>query len=67
MEANLKILRFHKVAEKTGLSKSSIRGRIKQGDFPSPIQLGPRAVGFVEAEVNDWLQQLINGNRAAVH
>lgn len=56
---DLTMLRFPKVVTKTGLSKSSIRGRIKSGDFPAPIPLGPRAVGFVAHEVDAWLHALI--------
>lgn len=62
----LRMLRFPNVVSKTGLSKSAIRGRIKSGDFPSPIPLGPRAVGFVAHEVDAWLQGLIADARRTV-
>jgi len=29
--------------------------KIAAGDFPAPIKIGQRAVGWLEAEVNDWL------------
>lgn len=29
----------------------------KAGQFPKRIQLGPNRVGWVEAEVLDWLEQ----------
>lgn len=57
--SDLRMLRFSNVVTKTGLSKSAIRGRIKTGDFPAPIPLGPRAVGFVAHEVDAWLRGLI--------
>lgn len=59
----LRILRFPDVVTKTGLSKSAIYGRIRSSEFPAPVPLGPRAVGFVEQEINDWLKQLINRSR----
>ncbi|MDZ7852012.1 MAG: AlpA family phage regulatory protein [Halomonas sp.] len=30
---------------------------IHAGDSPAPIQLGPRAVAWVESEVNGWIGQ----------
>ena len=59
----LRILRFPDVVTKTGLSKSAIYGRIRSSEFPVPVPLGPRAVGFVEHEVEGWLEQLIDHSR----
>lgn len=53
------ILRLPTVKARTGLSRSTIYLRIAQGAFPKPIPLGGRAVGWVEEEVDDWLQQKI--------
>ena len=58
------ILRLPAVKARTGLSRSTIYLRISRGEFPSPISLGPRAVGWVEAHVEEWLTQRIeNGAR----
>jgi len=35
--------------------------------FPKPVSLGGRAVGWVEAEIDDWLNQQIEANRKAAH
>ena len=32
----------------------------KAGLFPKRVQLGPNRVGWIEAEVLDWLQQRID-------
>lgn len=64
------ILRLPSVKARTGLSKSSIYLRVSEGSFPKPISLGGRgrrAVGWIEAEVNDWLNQQIEASRKAVH
>jgi prophage regulatory protein len=53
------ILRLRAVKERTGLSRSTIYLRISKDCFPRPISLGGRAVGWIEAEVNEWLQQHI--------
>lgn len=61
--SGLRILRFPDVVTKTGLSKSAIYERIRSSEFPVPVPLGPRAVGFVEHEVEGWLEQLIGHSR----
>ena len=50
---------------RTGLSRSTIYLRIAEGSFPKPVSLGGRAVGWIEAEVNDWLKQQIETSRQA--
>ena len=60
----LNILRFPAVVNKTGLSKSAIYGRIRTREFPAPVHLGARAVGFVAQEVDEWLMSLIQQSRA---
>lgn len=59
------ILRLPTVKARTGLSRSTIYLRISEGHFPRSISLGGRAVGWVEAEINDWLQQKIEASRQA--
>lgn len=57
------ILRLPTVKDRTGLSRSTIYLRIASGEFPKPIPLGGRAVGWLESEVNDWLEQKIKAAR----
>lgn len=59
------ILRLPTVKARTGLSRSTIYLRIAEGSFPKPVSLGGRAVGWIEAEVNDWLNQQIEASRKA--
>lgn len=58
-----KILRLPKVKSCTGLSRSTIYLRISEGNFPAPVSLGGRAVGWIEAEVDEWLNQRIEASR----
>ena len=58
-----RILRLSEVRARTGLARSTIYLRIAQGSFPKPISLGPRAVGWIEAEVDAWLRQQIEASR----
>jgi prophage regulatory protein len=59
------ILRLLAVKARTGLSRSTIYARVSQGTFPKPVSLGVRAVGWVEAEVQEWLQRQIEASRKA--
>jgi len=62
-----RMLRLSTVQAHTGLSRSTIYLRISEGSFPKPVSLGGRAVGWIEAEVNDWLNRQIEASRKAVH
>ncbi|MCG7969989.1 MAG: AlpA family transcriptional regulator [Candidatus Thiodiazotropha taylori] len=62
-----RILRLPIVKARTGLSRSTIYVRISEGRFPKAVSLGNRAVGWVEAEINDWLNQQIESSRKADH
>jgi prophage regulatory protein len=59
------ILRLPAVKTITGLSRSTIYLRIAQGTFPKPVGLGGRAVGWLEAEIQEWLQRRIEVSREA--
>ena len=59
------ILRLPAVKASTGLSRSTIYLRVSQGTFPKPVSLGGRAVGWLEAEIQDWLQRRIEASRKA--
>lgn len=59
------ILRLPAVKTRTGLSRSTIYLRVSQGTFPKPVSLGARAVGWVEAEIQEWLQRQIETSRKA--
>ncbi len=60
------ILRLPNVKASTGLSRSTIYLRISQGTFPKPVKLGGRAVGWVQTEVQEWLQRQIEASRRTV-
>lgn len=57
------ILRLPDVKTRTGLSRSSIYLRIANGEFPRPISLGGRAVGWIEADIDCWLAEKIEASR----
>lgn len=57
------ILRLPAVKIQTGLSRSTIYLRVSEGGFPKPVSLGGRAVGWLEAEIQEWLQRRIEASR----
>ncbi len=59
------ILRLPAVKARTGLGRSTIYLRVAEGTFPKPVSLGRRAVGWVEAEIQQWLEQQIEASRKA--
>ena len=38
---------------------------VKSGTFPRQVQLGPRAVGWLESEVSDWIAERVRMARGA--
>lgn len=57
------ILRLPEVKSRTGLSRSTIYARIKEGTFPSSVSLGARAVGWIDSEIQQWLEEKIEKSR----
>ena len=55
-----RILRRQLVERQTGLSRSKIYDLITHDDFPRPIKIGARAVGWVEADVEAWINSRID-------
>ena len=58
----IRMLRLSQVATITGLSKTKIYQLQIQGDFPMRVQLSPRRVAWVEAEVQAWLAARITSS-----
>ena len=57
------ILRLPEVQVRTGLSRSTIYDRVKHSRFPPPINLGPRAIGWLESEVAEWITERVRETR----
>ena len=58
-----KILRLIQVKEKTGLSTSAIYLLMSGDEFPQSINIGVRTVGWIESEIDDWIEQRIQESR----
>lgn len=51
-----RILRLKPVTARVGLAKSTLYKLIANDNFPKPIKLGARAVGWLESDIDAWLE-----------
>jgi len=49
-----RFLRLHDMVASTGLSESTIRRRVRDGDLPKPTALTTRCVGWWERDFEAW-------------
>ncbi|MDH4229223.1 MAG: AlpA family transcriptional regulator [Nitrospirota bacterium] len=58
-----RILRLPEVKNLTGLSRSTLYNYISRNEFPAPVGLGPRSVGWLEGDIQSWIDQRIAASR----
>lgn len=54
IEKNSRMLRISSLVEKTGIPKSTIYAKMKNGLFPQPYKLGTSSF-WKEQEIDEWL------------
>ena len=59
------IMRLPQVTKAIGLARSTIYKRVAAGTFPKPIRLGPRAVGWLVSEIEQWIADRVAESRRA--
>ena len=59
------IIRLAAVCQRVGLSKTTVYQKIKKSEFPAPLKLGKRAVGFLVADVEKWITSRERTTQAA--
>jgi prophage regulatory protein len=52
-----RIIKRPDVEKLTGLSRSSIYRLAANGEFPHPVKIGLRAVGWLDSEIANWIEQ----------
>ena len=52
-----KIYRLKNVIEVTGMSRSTIYRLMDQDKFTKPIKLSQRIIGFLEEDIDQWIQE----------
>jgi prophage regulatory protein len=53
----VRVLRKSGVAKRCALGKSTIDSLVKRNEFPQPIRLSARAVGWRVEDVDRWLSE----------
>jgi prophage regulatory protein len=56
-QRSLRILREPDVQERTGLSASERKLLELRHQFPVRVALGPRSIGWLEHEIDDWIAE----------
>ncbi|MSQ54907.1 MAG: AlpA family transcriptional regulator [Betaproteobacteria bacterium] len=56
-----RLLRLPDVEQAVGYRRTAIYDKVKTGEFPKPIPLGPRAraVGWISEEIEAWIESRI--------
>jgi prophage regulatory protein len=52
----LRLIRFSAVRDRTGLSRSTVWRLERHGAFPKHRRLSSNAVGWLEHEIDEWIQ-----------
>jgi prophage regulatory protein len=55
-----RIVRMSELKVRIGLSRSTIYEFQKSGNFPRSVSLGARAVGWLESDIDAWVESRIN-------
>lgn len=55
-----RVLRIRQVCARVGLSVATIYKLIGEGKFPKQVKLGERASGWLEADIDAWIERLAN-------
>lgn len=58
-----RILRIQEVRARTGLSRSTIYELVAEGLLDPPVRIGHRTSGWIESEVNAFIQRRIAESR----
>jgi prophage regulatory protein len=62
-ENPISFLRLPQVKQRIGLSRSSVYAKIQRCEFPAPINLGGRAVAWLESEIDGWIRDRVKASR----
>lgn len=58
-----KLLKIADVVAKVSLGESTVWAKVKTGEFPAPVKLGPRSRGWRESDLERWIDARQSGQR----
>ncbi len=56
-EISIKVIRMPQVEDKVGLKRATIWRLIAAGHLPKPIKISARASGWIESEIDEFIQR----------
>ena len=59
----MKIPKAKEVAQKTSFSTAHLRRLAKENKFPKPVQISENRSGWLEEDVNKWIESRIRAHR----
>ncbi|MCL1916063.1 MAG: AlpA family transcriptional regulator [Desulfovibrionaceae bacterium] len=62
-DLSIRFIRRKEVEALTGLSRSSIYAMMSNGNFPKPLKLSTRAVGWTSHDLEAWMESKIVATR----
>lgn len=62
IQMNFDYLRRKTVCQTTGLPPSTLYAKIAAGEFPKPVKLGKRAVGWLSTDIEDWKRKQLEAS-----
>lgn len=65
LRSKTRVLRLEEVCSIVGLARPTIYWQMRRGIFPQRIQLGPRSVGWLEADIQKWLDERVSARDSA--
>ncbi|HGO5293168.1 AlpA family transcriptional regulator [Photobacterium damselae subsp. damselae] len=60
----MRLIRLNEVKSLTGLGRSTIYKYMSEDQFPKTVDLGGRAVAWVESEIHEWIAAKIAARAA---
>jgi prophage regulatory protein len=58
-----KILRLPVVVERTSMCKTVIYQKMARAEFPAAIKFGPKHIGWLESEIDTWIDERVRASR----
>ena len=56
------LLTRREVERRTGLSRSTIYKKMREGTFPRPVKVGSRGVRWLERDITAWIQSCLDAS-----
>jgi prophage regulatory protein len=66
LASEIRFIRLKEVMSICGMSRSSVYGAIKKGQFPSPVKLSARSIAWLKSDVIAWVESRVKATRDKV-